>query len=875
MSPLRLFCSHSGANTGACLESVIARSWYMAHGALSNADLGELEWLSLILSDNNKVRTALLHVEYGHHCSQIMGDNAAFEALEQQYHRLQRSVTPICRLPVEILREIFYIALSMGEPRTGLMHVCRRWHKTIEGMSNAWTSLRLRACTAPESVQQILKRAGRQPLIVEIDIDNAGNMVEGLNIALALAAKSASQWETLTITSLPRFDQDVRDVHDLLSTSLQPMDQLKHLRIMRSVSSPLLNQLLQIVAGKAVRNLAFAEIHSPPAIQYLLQSPNISLFHSLSTFIARLPKMSDPVDLLPHFNQLEVLELTNVLLPLYGSRPLHLVDTLHRLLLRTVSIQWMEGQVFPHLKSCIIITPPIRIHPLMLDVILPACTSFQIVNNDISLVRKFQVPNVDSLVVKSNQWSAVRGHEQIAHLLSVVFETPLKPRALHLAIPCKEKVLLKVLKLLPSMEELKIDLPSPSALSKRFFKILLANPNGQVDWARFNEVKKGTGWRAVVCPHLRVLELKYQRWLRQNDSLDFVAPLFAMSWSRAKTATPLKLNLHFKSSQNSWKSFELNPQSTIAISRLEIPLLMHSDGPLVFDLLSQCFVSVSHLPLSMSTWNKGDVYGTPLFSLCCYHLQVLEIDGHGECLDVLPSFQQLTALSLNNIKVPPLTRTVYLPLVHTLRKLFLCMSSLSWMDGRVFVHLEKFAVDEDGWPASFKQGVGMPACTHVVFRHHNLKVLPLLQSNFQLPFLDGWGFVGPWDDSRYDKKGISALQMIRAKAFYFHIWGNCQQLLDLLESKDELELLELQFDTPFHIQEILTRLSVVNEDTKRVSCFNMKMLGLRCSRLADYAREMVTQWCMQMMEKRKLAGHPLEKYSIGGLRPERGRPHWY
>ncbi len=872
MSPLRLFCSHSGTNTGVCFESIIARSWYMAHGTLSHADLDELGWLSLILSDNNKVRIALLHVEYSHHCSQIMGDHAALATLEEQYHKLQCSITPISRLPVEILREIFYIALDVGEPRTGLTHVCWRWHKTIEGMSNAWTSLKLRACTAPESVQQLLHRAGRQPLIVEIDWDDTGNIVEDLNLSLAIAAKSASQWETLTITSLPQSDQGVRDIHDLFSFRLQPMNQLQHLRIMHSASSPLLNRLLQIVAKSAVAGLASAEIHSPLAIQCFLQPSQISIFDSLTTFSARLPKMSEPFDLLPHFNQLEVLELTNILLPLYGSRPLPLVDTLHHLLLRAVSIQWMEGQVFPRLKRSTIINPPIRSHPLVLDVTLPACVAFQITNKNISLIRKFQMVNVDSLVVTSNQWSAGRAHEQMAHLLRAVFETPLKLHALHLSIPCKEKILLAMLSLLPSMEELKIDLPRPSALSKHFFKTLLAKPDGQVDWKQLNELKKGKGWRAVVCPHLRIMELKYRQWLRQSDDLDFVAPLFAMAWSRARTATPLKLNVHFKSSHNSWKSFELTAQSSMTISRLEIPSLLHLDGPLSFDLLYRCFVSVTHLPLKISTWNRRDIYGTSLFSLCCRHLQVLKIDGHGEILNVLPSFQQLKELSLTNVKVPPLTRSVYLHLVHTLKTLSLCMSSLSWMDGRVFVLLESFAVDEDGWPLAFERGVEMPACTHIVFRQHNLKMLPILQSNFQFPFLDRWEFVCPWEDSRYDKRGISALQSIHAKAFYFQIWGNCQQLLGLLESKEEMEQLELQFGISVHLQDILARLSVVNQNTKRVSCSNMKVLGLQCSRISFYTKDIVAKWCMKMMDKRKLAGYPMEKCCIWWSGSREGGP---
>ena len=54
------------------------------------------------------------------------------------------------------------------------------------------------------------------------------------------------------------------------------------------------------------------EIHSLPAIQYLLQLVHTPIYCSLTTFIAKVPKMSPPIDLLPHFMQLEVLDLTGL-----------------------------------------------------------------------------------------------------------------------------------------------------------------------------------------------------------------------------------------------------------------------------------------------------------------------------------------------------------------------------------------------------------------------------------------------------------------------------------------------------------------------------------------------------------------------------------
>jgi len=66
-----------------------------------------------------------------------MGE-AALLALVQRTrfapYKLQCSVTPIHRLLVEIFTVIFHIALEMGEPRIGLMHVYQ--HKIIGGISN-------------------------------------------------------------------------------------------------------------------------------------------------------------------------------------------------------------------------------------------------------------------------------------------------------------------------------------------------------------------------------------------------------------------------------------------------------------------------------------------------------------------------------------------------------------------------------------------------------------------------------------------------------------------------------------------------------------------------------------------------------------------
>jgi len=855
MSSLGLFDGRfDDGNIIGRLGTVLARSWYIADDPPSNSDLVvQLDWLSLLLSDQNRVRAAGLHVAYYQFRSQITNDKAALETLEQQHYNLQCRVTPIYRLPDEVMMEIFHFAIDIGQLRRGLMHVCGGWYKIIAGMSNLWTSLVLEAGTTRESVHHLLSRAGAHPLSVKIDIEKERGMEERLQSSIAMAGSKASQWQTLTIVSLPQDGPDARPNHALLSTQLQPMMQLRHLNITEPVLSPLLRLLLQNVSTAAVGRLVSMEIHSFPAVQYLLQSGHSSICRSLTTFIAKVPKMTQPVDLLPHFMQLEVLELTNLLLPVVDSgSPLPLAHTLHHLYLKSVSIQWMGGRVFSQLENCTIISPLTGPSPHH-DVQLPACTELRFENWNISPIGQFFAPALDHLRVKSNAWSPYIGNGQVTQLVSAGFGVALQPKTLSLSVACKERVLLGVLQLLPELIELRLDLPRPSALGKHFFTGLLAKPGNQVaDNSRFGwrELfrENRTGWRCTVCPYLRVLELKYQQWLRPGSNDDFLPPLLALSWSREKTVTPLRLHVHYKSSMHSWESLNsIPPQVLGVISCLNIPESSQ----------------VNDLSLKTKTWNIA-VFENALVIPFLHRLQVLEITkpsiAERQILNVLPSFHELRDLKLSYVDVPPLN--VDLPLVHTLRNLCLWDSTLAWMNGLVFTKLQRFAVDEHGWPEAFQRKVGMPVCTHIVFKQDKLEILPVLQSNFHFPLLDTFEL---WSHSKYDKRGISALHRIHARGFKCCIYSDQLRLLELLGSKDEVEQLDLAFflgsssASSTTALEVLTGLSVTNSITRKLRCPNMKELGLQFFYLIGADRKQVIQSCTQVMNNRRLAGHSLEK----------------
>jgi len=855
MLSLNPFHGRSEGNIQDCLGAILVRSWYLADGPPSHANLdAQFEWLSFLLSEKSRVLAAGLHVAYSQCRSQIMNDKSALEALEQQHYRLQCSFTPIYCLPTEIIMEILRITLDIGETRAGLMHVCRRWWKIIEGMSNIWASLELGARTAPEFVQKSLTRAGASPLSVEINITGPGGMAESGYSALSIAAEYSSQWETLTITSLPQDEQEVQYVNNLLSMHLQPMNRLKHVKFMQSAPSPspLLDRLLQNIATAAVGILTSMDIHSSPAIQYLIQPAYAPVFGSLTTFTAKVPKMEHPVDLLPHFGQLKTLDLTDVFIPIYDHNfPLPFSHTLCHLHLKAVSIQWMEGHVFSQLESCTIISP-LPNPSLQHDVHLPACKELHFENWDFSPVGQFCTPSIDHMRMKGNGWNTDRGNEQVLHLCRAGFGTKLQPRALSLSVVCKDRVLLIALQLLPSLEELSLDLPRPSALGKHFFTGLLAKPGDQLtgkfrlDWRSLYKQDQ-RGWKPAVCQFLKVLELKYQQWLRPGDNYEFLPPLFAMSWSREKTAAPLRLHVQFQTSPHSWESFELTPQAAMVLSDLKIP----------------DYDQVPYLSLETDSW-QNSVYETPQLTPLVHHLQALDIDSSSEntMLNILPSFHQLRELALFNVQVPPLADDVDLPLVHTLRRLILRHSTLAWMDGQVFTQLETFFVNERGWPETFKHKVEMPACTFIGFKQDKLKMLPMLQSNFRFPLLHTLKLWKIWRDFKYAQEGVNALQKIQATSFHFHISTEYQQLLEFLGSKDEMAELELELASHFGAQGILSGLSVVNSKTRELPCSNMKVLRLRFQFVLDTQREQVSQWCIQMMDKRKLAGHSLKRFYI-------------
>ena len=187
---------------------------------------------------------------------------------------------------------------------------------------------------------------------------------------------------------------------------------------------------------------------SHQTIRHLLRPECVQLFRFITTLKAHTRTTPDSVDLLPHLLKIKVLDLSNISLPPYADDvDLPLIHTLRHLRLKVVSIQWMGGRKFTQLQSCSIHSP--TTYPPTSDVYLPICQELEFGHLNAEVAGRFQAPKVDSVTMKSNEWTPLRGSKQVILLCRAGLGIHWQPRVLHLSVLCDERLLVSVLNLLP------------------------------------------------------------------------------------------------------------------------------------------------------------------------------------------------------------------------------------------------------------------------------------------------------------------------------------------------------------------------------------------------------------------------------------------
>ena len=304
---------------------------------------------------------------------------------------------------------------------------------------------------------------------------------------------------------------------------LQPLTHLESLKLACG-SGKFFEPLMTSISRNAFPKLTAMDLTDPVAVLHLMQPACSHIYHSLTTLKIQLFKrMDNPADILPHLQRLETLEASRLCLPFYSPEysPLPLIHTLRFLYLKSVSVQWMAGHVFPALEKCRIIFPHHvdtihASHP----VTLPSCSLLLYHSNDLHPLTQFHLPSLDELDVKNAQWNVWRGDPQLAILLSIIAARSQCLTLLRLDVRCSEQLLVYVLKLAPVLEQLSLGLAHPNALSKTFFQaFIIREPNA-------DSVAKMVGSPSQtitpLCPSLKSLHLHYRRWMRGPDKKSLV-----------------------------------------------------------------------------------------------------------------------------------------------------------------------------------------------------------------------------------------------------------------------------------------------------------------------------------------------------------------
>ena len=458
------------------------------------------------------------------------------DSLERRddYWCIIQFITPITRLPIELLHQIFLLIIEeTSGPPLVLMLVCKQWHSII---TSIWASLNLGTTTsryAVESTQWLLD------IVVDTDSDRGDFIPSGGAFEAIFAAIQATpRWRSFIIESFPA-QADLPE--DLVNRHLQQhsnaiMSRFTTFKIKSTCeTSPLLHRLLHILGTTAGPALTTVEINSPNVISFLTPTYS-SFFHSLKVLSLDAPGMHDPVDLLPHLYQLEIFTVSHLSFPTYPNHiALPFVHSLRHLSLRAASIQWMSGQIFQALEYCTLIFPRHQHVLRTFRTTLPNCDQLTFQGYPLKILSGFSAHKLSRLSVTCSSSFDRRGSRQLIWFSrQVLGERRLAPKSLHIRIEATNQAWMSSLVFMSHLEELVIHSVQPSSLGATFFQSLCLHP---VHTSNMGMTSPPGELGTPFCPSLRRFGLKYDRWLQPTEEFDLIVLMsFILSRKHSKYA---------------------------------------------------------------------------------------------------------------------------------------------------------------------------------------------------------------------------------------------------------------------------------------------------------------------------------------------------
>ena len=486
-----------------------------------------------------------------------------------EYSCIIQSITPIARLPFELLRHIFLIVIdAASSPPSCLVLVCNHWHAIVTSL---WASLNLGTRTPPSVFASKLARSQwLLDIVVDTDSDR-GDFIpsDGAFGAIFAAIEASSRWRSFVVESFPG-QADLPE--DVVSRRLQQcpnatMNRFTTFKIKSACeTSPLLNGLLHILGTTAGSELTTVEINSANVISFLAPTYP-SMFHSIKVLSLDTPGIPNPVDLLPYLHQLESFTASHISFPVYhDGANLPFVHTLRHLRLKAASIQWMSGRTFHVLEDCTIIFP---LHHTILHAFsatLPKCKYLTFQGQPPEILGGILAHELTRLSVICSGSFNRRGSRQLVWLSrQVLRESRLSPRMLHISIGATNQAWISALAFMSHLEELVIESAEPSSLGAKVFQSFIMQANHKIDIGAPSTPKE---WSAPLCPSLKRFGLKYRRWVRRSEHFGLIPDFVSMIMSRERSIYALQ-SFSIWMTTNQEHPLELIEESRISRAALE------------------------------------------------------------------------------------------------------------------------------------------------------------------------------------------------------------------------------------------------------------------------------------------------------------------